>query len=272
LGQLLKTDMQNDNLTPQQQNTPTPEGQEPANIQPPSVASVGERVIQPLSSDLTPEATPATQPVVTSVSASPSSTVASIYSTASADAAPANDNDSPYPTMNLTGSQIAQEKKPLHWGIYVIAAYNIIGFALSFFSSSQSGTFYIIVMLIDLLVGIGLLFRLELARKVMVWLAGILFVLSAISLILLVGLQQRIAQSKTNYNNAISHINQQQLTPEQQKQLATTQTTISNQQKQAGKAVGLTYFTEGASFVEGLAVMIYLTRPKIKDVFVPLST
>jgi len=84
--------MQNDNLTPQQQNTPTPEGQKPANIQPPSVASVGERVIQSLSSDLTPESRPAPQPVVSPVSG-PSSTVAIIYSTASADAAPANDND-----------------------------------------------------------------------------------------------------------------------------------------------------------------------------------
>ena len=65
----------------------------------------------------------------------------------------------------------------------------------------------------------------------------------------------------------MSHLYQQQLTPKQQQQLATIQTNINNQQNEAGKAIGITYFKEGASFVAGLAVIIYLTRPKIKDVF-----
>ena len=246
-------------------------------VQPHSVVSRGEKVIQPLDPNLTAQAT-TPQPVVSptvSTSTSPtnvSSSATSVYPIASADGMPVNDNASPHSTMHLSGSQLPQEKKPLHWGIYFIAAWNIVGFALSFFSSSQTNTIYTIVMFLDLIVGIGLFFRLEVARKVMVWLAGILLVLSAISLILLVGLQQRIAQSRANYNNAISHINQQQLTPGQRQQLVTTQTNISNQQKQAGKAVGITYFKEGASFVEGLVVIIYLTRPKIKDVFVELPT
>jgi uncharacterized membrane protein YhiD involved in acid resistance len=101
----------------------------------------------------------------------------------------------------------------------------------------------------------------------MVWLAGIIIILSVISLILLVGLQQRIAQSKLNYNKTISQYSQQQTTTQQQQQLALIQETITNQQKQAGHAIAITYLKESASFIEGLVVIIYLTRPKIKDVF-----
>jgi hypothetical protein len=269
--------MQNENdLNPPPQNTAQPDSQVATTAQPPSSVSIGGKVIQPLDPNLSAQPTTPVQVIGPTVSSNSPTNVSSrrsgVYPADSADTTSVNDNASPYTTMHQVGSQLTLEKKPLHWGIYIIAAWNMVGFALSFFSSSQTNTIYAVVMFLDLIVGIGLFFRLEVARKVMVWLAGILLVLSVISLILLVGLQQRIARSKANYNNAISHINQEQLTPQQQQQLATIQTNINNQQKEAGKAIGITYFKDSTSSVEGLVVIIYLTRPKIKDVFVELPT
>ena len=183
---------------------------------------------------------------------------------------PNQSNAATYPPMYLTGSQLVPEKKPLHPGIYIIAAWNMIGFVLSFFGSSQTNVIYGVITFLDLLVGVGLLCRLEVARKIMLWLSAIMIILSVISLIILAGLQQRIAQSKAHYETAVSKINQQTLTSTERQELADIQTKLDTQEKQAGKAIGLTYFEEGAFVVEGLAVIVYLTRPKIKAVFAEL--
>lgn len=218
-----------------------------------------------------PVTPPAKQPVTNLSPVNPGPTVVSVSPTATNSPTSVINNADPQTTNYLTGSQVEQVKKPLHWGIYVIVGLNLIGFLLSFFSSSQSNIIYTIAAFIDLAVAIGLLLRLEIARKIMVVLGGIVIVLYAIIIILLVVLQHRVNQLDKNANNALNSINQQQLTPQLQVELAEQKTTISNDQKELGKALGLTYIKFGATIIESAVVIIYLTRPKIKEQFVELQ-
>lgn len=167
----------------------------------------------------------------------------------------------------LTGSQMQQQKVPLPIGIYFIAGFNLVGFAIGFFDTSQNSAIYTIVMFLNLLLAVGLILRLELARKFILWLLGMTLVLTIVSLFLLVGLQQRLQTLKTNYDDAISRIDQSKLSITQKQQLDTIQAAITGKEKLAGKAITFTYIKLGATAVETIVVMVYLTRPKVKEVF-----
>jgi hypothetical protein len=260
----LKTNMQ-----PENQPSITPNSNS-SNPQPPSLSS-GQKVIQPtpeLIQELqaqqqsAPPVQPTSipQPVASSVYPEPTS----FQNTTTT--APTDTN------VGLTGSQIKQEKKPMSIGVYIIAGLNLLGFVIGFFDTSQNSGIYTIAMLLDLLLAIGLLLRLEVARKFIMWLSGLILVLTAVSLIMLVGLQQRISQLKTNYETAISRIDQSRLTPTQKQQLDAVQAAIAVKEKQAGKAIAFTYVKLGVTGVEMLGVMIYLSRPKVKEVFHELET
>lgn len=172
----------------------------------------------------------------------------------------------------LTGSQMQQIKVPLPVGIYIIAGFNLIGFIVGFYDTSQNSALYTITLFIDLLLAIGLLLRLEAARKTFMWLTGITLFLTSASFYLLLSLQQKIQLSKTNYEAAISKLDRSKLTETQKQTLSTLQAAITVKEKQAGKAVTFTYIKLGATAVETIAVMVYLTRPKVKEVFHKLET
>jgi hypothetical protein len=245
------------------------------------------KVIQPLDPNLKVDSTPTqplaatpansqgqttnnvAEPQATSRPITPTYDPSSVYPTATQTTA---NTPSDYAPIGLTGSQIQQQKVRLPIGIYIIAGYNLVGFAIGFFDSSQNSGIYTIVMLIDLMLAIGLLLRLEVARKIILWLEGITLVLTIASLFLLVGLQQRIQTLKTNYDAAISRIDQSKLTPTQKQQLDDIQAAIAVKQKQAGKAITFTYFKLGATAVGTIVVIIYLTRPKVKEVFHELES
>jgi len=234
----------------------------------------GEKVIQPLSQDLQPvplvNPTPTLQPSVAPPPHPAYNNPLPLINNPPAQqttvpASPVIPPTDPY--AGLTGSQMQQQKQPLPVGVYVIAGFNFLGFVASFFDSSQSSGIYTIAMLLDLLLAIGLVLRLEVARKLIVVLSGLILVLSGIGLIQLAGFQQRLQQAKTKYDNAVSRIDPTSLTPAQQDQLQSLRDAVSAQEKKAGKAIAFTYIKLGVTAAETIAVVVYLSRPKVKEVF-----
>jgi len=252
------------------QSNPSPvAGGELSSPQQGSLVNSG-KIIQPLTNDLQPSAPANPMPQMQAAPTSPPVSQ-SVYPEPTAfQNAPAT---TPVDThIGLTGSQMQKEKKPMPIGVYIIAGLNLIGFVIGFFDTSQNSGVYTIAMLLDLMLAIGLLLRLEVARKLIMWLSGLILALTVVSLIMLVGLQQRISQLKTNYDTAISRIDQSKLTPTQKQQLDEIQAAIAVKEKQAGKAISFTYIKLGVTGVEMLGVMIYLSRPKVKEVFHELES
>ncbi|HTE22236.1 MAG TPA: hypothetical protein VK674_04315 [Candidatus Limnocylindria bacterium] len=175
----------------------------------------------------------------------------------------------PVTPVFLTGSQIQLEKKKLPVGVYVLTGFTLLSFLASFFDSSQTSVIYSVAMLVSLLVAIGLVLRMEAARKFMTGYSVVLLVLTIVSIVLLVGLQQRIRQNKANYEAAVNRIDQSRLTSNQKQLLEAMSMTLAAQEKQAGKAISFTYFKLGSTALVSLATIVYLTRPKVREAFEP---
>lgn len=175
-------------------------------------------------------------------------------------------NDS-YNLYGLTGSQIAAQKSRIPMGIYLIAGINMVAFIATFFDTSQTSLIYTLDMLLCLLAAIGLVFRVEAARKTLVVLSVITIVISIASAFLLAGLQGRIATSKQKYEDAVSRINTDTLSVTQKDQLADIKAELDAAEKKAGKAINYTYALMGFYILESAGVAVYLTRPGVRAVF-----
>lgn len=255
-----------------------------------SNSPTGEKVIQPLTPNFNANPLPAPSnplqhsnvptpvnpnpaPLGTDIPASlnpvsasvPPATATSPQSPQTASAIPPTQTASG--TAFLTGSDLRQEKKKLPVGVYIIAGFNLLGFVGGFFDTSQASQLYTFAMLLNLLLGIGLLVRVEAARKTMVILSGLILVLSVASVVMLAALQSRLTHVKTDYESAISRIDQNRLSTDQKQKLATLNQTLESQQKKVGKIITYTYIKLGVTAVETVIVMVYLTRPSIKEVF-----
>lgn len=249
--------MENEPETSPSSSDPTLTGQ--TNEQPRSLAHSG-KVIQPISGDLaTPSTSQPLAPLENTLPPPPApAEVPQVAPTIST------------PTTNLsglTGSQLQPQKQKLPIGIYVIAGFSLVGLVVSFFDTSQNSGIYSIIMLVDLLLTIGLLFRLEIVRKIILWLYGITLVLSVVSIVMLSALQQRLGELKSNYETAVARIDQNRLSSSQKQQLESMNKLIAEKEKQAGKAISFTYIKLGATATGALVIMIYLTRPKVRSVF-----
>ncbi len=173
----------------------------------------------------------------------------------------------PHSLYGLTGSRMAQQKPHTPRGLYIIAGINVLGFIATFFDTSQTSLIYTLAMLLSLLTAVGLLFRLEAARKTLIVLSVITIVLAIVSAFLLAGLQGRIAASHQRYDRAISNIDTKALTAAEQRQLNTIQTELTDAENKAGKAITYTYSISAFYILESAGVIVYLTRPSIKTIF-----
>ncbi len=244
--------MENKELTPQNDTSTQPAAR---------TLSAGEKVIEPLTPGLSIEMPTATE------SASSRATAAMPIRTQPPVTPNANLHISSSGNAFLTGSQIAAEKKKLPVGVYVIAAISLFGFITGFIDGSQTGTMYTVLLFVNLFLAIGLILRLNWARKFMVVLSALLLVLAAGSLLSLVGLQSRMQQRKADYEAAVSRIDQNRLSPSEKKTLETTRESIASAEKQTGNSIAVTYFRLGGSVIVALAIIVYLTRPNVKDIF-----
>lgn len=167
----------------------------------------------------------------------------------------------------LTGSQIQDVKPKLPRGIYVIAGLTLLGVISGLFDDSQTGIIYTVSMIFSLLLVFGLVFRMELARKFMVGLSIFIVIISAASLLLLASLQNKFEQGQINYEAAVSKIDQSRITSKQKQQLDEMSATLASQSRQVGSALIFVYFKLGFTALVQIAVIVYLTRPKVKEVF-----
>lgn len=170
-------------------------------------------------------------------------------------------------SVGLTYSQMEPVKQKVSIGVFVVTALSFLGVIASFFDTSQNSGIYSLIMVANLVMAVGLLFRLEVARKIIVWLQIIVTTFSILAIFLLLGLQQRIQTLKSNYNTAVNKINQAQLSAPQKQQIEDMQKLIDEKEKQVGKAITFTYIKLGLTVVESIVVVVYLTRPRVKDVF-----
>lgn len=253
--------MQNEPLPADNQAEPSPES--PATEPKPDRLVNSADVSQPLSQAPALPAVPP-QPSAQLVSTTQPETSSPAISPNGVQAAPT--------TTYLTGSQLQPEKKKIPAGIYVIAALNLLGAIAAFFDTSQTSGLYTIAMLISLALAVGLFMRLEVARVLLVSLSGIIVILSIASMFLLFGLQQKIADNKAAYESAVSRIDKNRITAKQKQTLETIESTISEQEKQAGKAITFTYVKLAITTIEPIVVIVYLTRPRVKEVFQKLGT
>lgn len=168
----------------------------------------------------------------------------------------------------MTGSdyQMHQQRKRLPVGVYLIVALNVLGFIGSFFNTSNS-TLYIIPALVNVMAAACLLLRMDGARKVVIGLSAFTLVLCIAGFLLLAGLQQRVKQNRANYDAAIAKLEQGRLTPQQKEQIAAMNTEISQNEKLVGKGIRYTYVYFAVTGVISASVVVYLTRPKVKEVF-----
>jgi hypothetical protein len=182
-------------------------------------------------------------------------------------------SNAPTGQVFLTGSQLQPEaQKKLPWGVYAIVAFTLVSFILSFFDNSQASLLYTIAMLLNLLLAIGLLLRMEAARKLLLWLSGITLALAIASTVGLYMVQKRIHDLKSQYDTIVSRIDRNRMTTVQKEQLDKLTADLTEKEKQAGKAISFTYTKLGVTAVETVAVVIYLTRPKVKEFFHELKT
>jgi len=169
--------------------------------------------------------------------------------------------------MNLSASQIKNEKSRLPTGVYIIIAANLLGFVASFFNTSENSLLYTYSMLFSLMIAVGLILRFAAVRKLYVGLAGLLVVLTIILMIGFFGLQERVDQVKANAASYYSSINQSLLTTAQQQELANQESTLITLEREEGKAVPFFYIYHSLIIVYAGLTVIYLTRPKVKEAF-----
>lgn len=231
-----------------------------------------KKVIQPLSSNLNaPE--PQMVPLIPQV-APEAIEVAEAHASFAQESHHDHNIEQEAPTLSthdgligLTGSQYQPPKPTLPVGVYIVAAYNVAGLVAGFFDDSQANLLYTLTMLLNVLISIGLLMRLDIARKIMLWLTGITLAITVVSLVLLAGVQQRTNQQTANYETAVSKIDQTKATTAQKRQLAEMNALMDESAKKAGSAIYYTYLILGVTTAGSIAVIWYLTRPNVRRAF-----
>jgi len=255
-----------------QSSDPDPLNDGHSNATQPSILVNRGKVIQPISENLVPSTSSSPSEEIQSSPVVQPSTSLPVDTTL---AAGTDQNQlAPQPTdtlVGLTGSQIPEEKIRLPKGVYFIAAFDVVGCIAGFLNTYQTnaiyGAIYTCVMVLNLLVGVGLLFRLELARKITIWLSGLVLILTVANVLLVVVAQQSLQYDKAKYDTAVGRLDKNTLTTTQKQQLAAMQSAVNADVKQAGKAFTFTYTKLGVTALESIIVIVYLTRPKVAGVF-----
>lgn len=216
----------------------------PAEPNPP-VSMPQPQTIQPT---VTP-AVPATSPAKPSMESTPESTTA---------------NPS---YVGLTGSQITIKRDPLPIGIYIIAGFCLLSLVAGFFDNSQNSLIFVIAMFINLSLAVGLLMRMEAARKGLIILLSLVIGLNVVSVFMIIGLRRNLADQKAAYNTAISKVDKTKITALQKEKLANFENVAAEQEKKLDKTLGLTYIKLGVNTLGSIMIIGYLNRRSVKDAF-----
>lgn len=127
-------------------------------------------------------------------------------------------------------------------------------------------------MILDVIVAVGLIFKLNLARKILLWLMGITVAISIISMTLLVATNSKYTKAKQQYDAAATVINSSNavdITLKQQ--LNNQQAQIASLNKRLGKYFSYMYYFLSVEIVLGVATIVYLELPGVKENFTDLE-
>lgn len=188
---------------------------------------------------------------------------------------PAVDHDSPsqveaaklYPKLVMpSAAQLADNedaKTKFHIGIFVIAAVEIIiGLLAVFTSQNILGS---IPGITAILIGVGILLRQELARKIVLVLISLSFVLTLSATIGFITIEQ---STNAKADRAMQAIETAPKTTAAQKENAQKLTTLINQDQASVHAMyQRLYLTFGLQMLYWFILLVYLTRPSIKASF-----
>lgn len=175
---------------------------------------------------------------------------------------------SPFQTIDAAAVQgsldATPERPPMPKGVVILAVLTIVVAVYAFFVASSA--LQDIGAIIDLLIGVGLLMRSAIARKIIVVVSVISVVVTIFAVIsfgLLLGQADnkdaQVLQSLQSVQNP---------TPSQQQSIATLKNSIeTNQAKVHHESAGF-YLNSGIEVALQLALIVYLTRPKVKAAFI----
>ncbi|MEI7838264.1 MAG: hypothetical protein WCI37_00590 [bacterium] len=247
-----------------------------------SKAVINNPLVQPISPVIKTNITPSPLPAPASMPAIPiqentNATLPQNITTAEQHAftpsnvypEPSTSSQSDYP-IGMTGSQMRKQKVRVPIGIYIIGGYTLIGFVIGLFDTTQNSIIYSIIMLLDLMLAIGLLLRLEIARKILLWLEGLTLAITILSFFTLFGLQQRLQTVTTNTNNSINRA--EKINSIQNDKLEKIKLALAEERKKADQAIKLTYYKLGGTAAGTIVIIIYLMRPKVKEAFHELES
>lgn len=176
-------------------------------------------------------------------------------------------NTNPSEIIGLTGSQVQQVPKKLPVGIYVIVGFLFLGFILGFFNDNTT-IIYTLLLFVNVGLGLGLLLKREGVRKTLVIVSSITIVLTAITISRLYLVQNRANQRANDAQTALDKIENNSSASQQQVSLANGyKAQISDQQKLLHKTYALAYIENSIVILANICQVIYLKRPKVKEVF-----
>jgi hypothetical protein len=171
--------------------------------------------------------------------------------------------------LGMTGSKIIPKKQKIPKGVFVIAAISTVGFIASFFDNSQLGLFYTVLLLADLLLVARLFLRLEMARKLLFWVAIATVVLNLLFGGLFYMMVNRAEQLEQEFIAEAQRLNE--INPQKSKQdqdmLDNMQKEVEAAQNNLGDLANLVYLKVGITAVAYAGSAVYLTRPKVKEAF-----
>lgn len=169
--------------------------------------------------------------------------------------------------VGLTGSQLKEERPNLTIGIYIIVFFLLAGFIINFFNSGDN-LLLTILSFLNVVLAAGLLLRNEAFRKVLVIISSVLIILYVLDIGGLWLVQNRAHQDVSNARAALSRVESNpSLTIEQQQEINNYQNQINSQETVLNKTYKLAYIEVGLIIATDTALVIYLTRPKVKSEF-----
>ena len=168
----------------------------------------------------------------------------------------------------ISGSEIPETKQKIPIGVYIIIAWCVMGAIYSFFNNFEGSFLVSAVIILNLLLAIGLAFRLNLARKIMVWALGANIVLLVLTLVFLSAVNTKFNNAKAEYESLNAKINNSMgVDITIKEQLRANQAQLDSLSKQLGKSLKQNYIFGGIEITTSIAAFVYLSLPGIKDKF-----
>jgi hypothetical protein len=169
-------------------------------------------------------------------------------------------------------SLLAKKIPRLPKGIYVIIVANLVAVVISFFNTASTNHIYSVLMIIDLLAGVGLLFKNRNTRKAVVISSMVTIAVSLVLLDFFWLTSNNVNRTFTKNYNQIKLHSTQELPYSKRLALATSQAKIVTKKADISKASILFYSYTSVMVVESILVLVYLGRDGVKSFYIPVGS